>query len=335
MTSTTITSTHHSQLNLLKNHFSGMGVLSGTDLLSGKSYERIYPEDTFDFFKAHLLGPGRYAATTGVVAEDHLDELHQVSSFFRCQCRSLDDDGMTSAISLTVKGQQGLEPTSEVYSIIEQLQHAGWPVLIERSFRLLRWTLWTLLTNRVAESAAKDIAYRQYCLVRDRNLIAGHLVEVPLIDETVDRPYLPFQFFSGDFYGMLYQLNGHQLQQLDFHSVPHFDAFSGRNVSCSFVCDEMKQSIEALFKAWWKRFNQHRIRAGELLKVLDDEGISIDPLIPPGEFHRRSIELGQFLKSSEDQFFCGKKMYSRRSGNGTVFWLVESSEQSSCDDSII
>ena len=323
MNSMTMTTTQRAQLALLVAHFSRRGLLSGTDLLTGHSYKSIYPLDLEDFFQAHLLGPGRRRKPAEVVARDHHGKLHQFNSFFRSQVAPRDKDGMTSTISVSLTGQLGLEPTAEVRSVVEHLQAAGWPVIVERSFRLLRWVLWTLFDEPVQEVRARDHAFRQYAEIRDRNLVGPQHVEVPLIDESADQPHLPHQFFSGEFFGTLYELNGGKLHPLDLSAVKHFRPSDGEIVFVSFVDDERQRTLDAMLTAWGKTFGGRRIRAGELLAVLENEGVSIDSLVPPGDVHRRTIELGQHLRSVVDQVIGRRKVHSHRSGHGTTFWLVE------------
>lgn len=323
MISTILTPRQQSHLALLRTHFGSSGALSGTDLLSGQRYDVLYPADPTDFFTAHLLGPGRRRMPAEVAAKSKAGEANRFASFFRSQVRPLDDERSTSTISLTLTGQAGLEPSPEVCSVVQHLQAAGFPVVVERSFRIMRWTLWTFLVEPVREASARSLAYEQYCMIRDGNPISPDLVEAPLIDESADQPHLPHQFFAGEFFGMLYQLHGDKLRPLDLSAVPHLDPFAEKCVMRSFVDDEAGRSLDAVLAAWWKRFEGRRVRSGELLDTLESLGISIDSLIASGDSHRRSIELGLYLKGLEPSHQGRWAVRSRRSGHGTVFWLVK------------
>lgn len=328
---TTMTTTQRAQLELLRTHFGGTGRLCGTDLLTGQYYETIDPRNSDDFFEAHLLGPGRRRKPTEVVARDTEGVLHEIASFFRPQVHPLDAAGQTSAISMAITGQQGLGPTPELVQIVDALARNGWPVVIERSFRICRWVLWTFLTRPLQLDHARNLAYRQYCVARDLGLLAPELIEMPLIDIDADTPHVPYQFFSGSFFGMLYHLNGSRLEPVDLNALPHTDPSSEQIHLRSFVDDENEQLLADLLGVWWDRYGERRVRAGGIIAAIEDEGLSINSLVPPGDHHRRAIELGCILKDLSERTLGRWRLHYRRSGHGTTFWLVEvQKEQEEC-----
>jgi hypothetical protein len=311
------------KIEYLKRNYSGPGILSGTDILTGKYYTSMRICDHEHFWKAHLLGPGRGVAPAVVVARDEEGQRCQVESYFRPMARCLDQKRTTSVISIQLRGQHGLEPPDAVRQVCHCLAERGVRPVIERSFRIGVWVLHVLMSVPTDGDRAKRLCYEWYCHIRESTGLSDGSITAPLLDTGCETLYVPMQFFSGEWFGQLYVLNEDGLERLDFSRVPHLDVETMKMAELSFMESPRGKEMESLVAAWWTRHGSRRVRAGELYALAEQDGISLNSTLSSGIKHKRICDLGRHLQQLQGNKAGGYIIHAKPSGNGTVFWLSD------------
>lgn len=308
---------------LLARHFSYPDILTGIDLLTGKHLHILNPKDPKTFFQTHILGPGRATHGARAVVRHSNGDEEEFESFYRPLALPFDRDGMTSTISLSITGQAGLKPTPCVEGIINILRMEGYEPIVERSFRLCHWVIWLFLDEPSAHRLVEYEAYRLYSMIRDEKLIAPNNIVVPAIVKERTEVYVPYQFFAGNYFGLLYQLRGGALHPLDLAAVPHNRLGLGVSSLIDYSATSVLPHLEALVNEWWLGFGSHCMRASQILSTMRSSVESAFPL-QGGVKHAQSVELGGYLKQLNGRKISGKTILSRPSGHSTVYWLEES-----------
>lgn len=310
--------------NLLSKHFGEPGMLHGVDLTSGERYSHIDPLHPDAFFYQHVVGPSR--TVEGQYALVGEDEKELCVGFFRPLCYLFDHEARLSAISIALHGQHGLRTPEQVLMCAKHLTAKGYPVIVERSFRIGLYVLWLLLSEKISSEAGSHIAYECYASLRDAGLVEEAGISVPLLEEGAHDVYVPYQFFAGGWWGQLYTVSDNKLVELNLREVPHLEPQSRQIRRLSMY--EEAATLSSFVHAWWEKHGQRRVRAGDLVDLhplpMEVEGSTRHALI---------IELGKTLSRISDQIIAGYIIRSRRSGNGSVCWLepIESGENGSVD----
>jgi len=302
---------------LLADHFTGDGQIDVFDIVSAESWSCVTINDPEDFADAHLLGPGGRQQGTSISAPEGVSS----TSFFRSLVRPFDQHGESSVISIELTDQYALEPTDFVAQLGASLHKLGIPYLLERSFRVGRWVFWILLTAREPEHLIKEFTGNLYADLRFAKVLSSETCIIPAIEDT-EFPHVPMHFFSGGYFGQLYNLEGRHLRPADLSETPHYDLATGGIQLVSYGHSRETEALSALLQVWWEGYGSKRLRARVILDLLHSASIVLPSLEAEPQGHQRAIALGRLLQSLGGKMIDGYQLHGRSSGNSTVYWLT-------------
>lgn len=306
-------------------HFCGSGLLGGVDLADGTKYEILRPADPVAFLLAHALGPARIDTPPEVSATTKEGRTVELASFFRTTTKHADDDEMCPFLVVRFDGQNSLRPGREVIQASHALHGAGYPHAIERSFQIGVWNLWVFFAPAVTVQQAKDVA----TAIRDAIGSAGvesSAFSIPLIDGDSSSVYVPYHFFSGDYFANLHELDNRQElvalnpNRIEVMAVPT----SALPESDNYRSEETPQAapITRFLEAWHASKRGRPARAGELADLVAEQGILIPELAAFESRQARAINLGRILMdAASNNSIEGWSISAGKSGNSNVFRL--------------
>lgn len=309
-------------------HFSAPGLLGGVDLADGTKYTTLRPGYPAIFFLTHTLGPARINNPANVVGTSEDGQEVELASFFRTTTKHFDDDKRCPFLVVRFDSQPSFGPGTEVILASKVLHQSSIPNALERSFQISVWNLWIMFESAVHFEQAKKIGNT----IRQSIEAAGvnpTSFRIPLIEGDSSPVYVPYHFFSGDYFGNLHRLNGQgDLVALNPNNIEVMmvaDAAVPNAVAVPDGWAKATEPLTSLLDAWYAWKSNRPVRAGELADLVADQGILIPDLVALESRQAKAIGLGHILiEMASNNSIEGWSINVGKSGNSNVFRLEKS-----------
>jgi len=300
-------------IDFLRKIIAAPSVLSGYDLVTGEEYSGVAPEDVEGFLAAHMMGPARVAQPPMVNVTTPGGERQRRRTFVRATVLPFAVDDRCTHVALRFKTTDSMSPTEEIIAGSLALHRASIEHYIERSVLTGVWVLWLPFGSAVERAHAESLARRTREIMKQVGVVEDRYV-IPLLEERRTPLHLPCMFYSGGFFGVLFEIDGkgrlHEVGASHVESV--VPAAETSRTSVAAHC------LEDLLEHWFLQHGTKAVRAGEMVSLLRQEGVLPVRLsaLPP---QAAAISLGRDLLELTKTGSMRIRVTASRSGKSNVF----------------
>lgn len=308
--------------SFLLKHFASPGMLCGMDIVSAVNHFSIEPACPDAFIERHLTGPGFDDVGADFIAEDEEGNITVGASFFRSQCWPYDHDRQASFLAITVEEEFYINLCPVIADIGRWLEGQGIPFVVERSFRIGTWVFWIFLDRWESETTVRAFASNLWSRGIEAGVLDPKRMAMPAIADDPRALFLPWQFFSGSYFGQLFHIRGGRFTAAAPNDIPHYDLESGETVMIDFSEGSPSAEMVALLSRWPEWFGSRKVRASDVYHRAAEEGLVPQAIAEEPSQHARIIALGTALKGLAGLHMAASILHAKPSGNSMVYWLV-------------
>lgn len=308
-------SVHDEEMHFLRRVAAAPGILSGTDLRNGAPYRCIVPADAESIIKAHVLGPAHVAEPPEMDAMMSNGECHHVRTYIRATVLPSGADGLTTHIAVKFKTEDSLAPSEAIVAASLALRRACIDHYVERSVLAGVWVIWIVFDTPVDCVHAESLSRRVREILRGIGIGEGDYT-IPLLQDDPTPLHLPCMFFSGGFFGRLFNVDdeGH-LREIGSASASARNTSTAGPSSTPHVADGW---LDDLLVRWFERHGDRAVRAGDLTIFAKEVGL-LPPRLADLTPQAAAIGLGRELLAAANAGTTRLPVTASRSGHSNVF----------------
>lgn len=306
------------RMDFLRKLLAAPGVLSGLDLISGEVYSTVVHADSEEFLRAHVLGPAG-AAAPRVDVTTLSGEQRRVRTFVRSMVLPTTGNGECTHVAVRFKTKNSLLPSELIIAASLALHRAGIThYYVERSVLTGVWVIWILLGDVVERQYVESLARRVREILKNVGIVDGDYL-IPLLEAEPTALHLPCMFFSGAFFGVLFEVDEEGcLHEVDPTQQVYQDSVASSEDAPQAGLLDPSRSMDGLLERWSSRHGAKAVRAGELAAFARQEGVlplSLSTLPPQAAAIALGRELLALVQTATSRFV----VVPSRSGNSNVF----------------